>query len=269
MSASPRWACAACGCRTQLAPPPGTGVRCPVCGWVDAAEQPDTCGRWRWAPNAVHLRDAQRNVLSSGAIDPAMLGEVRAPLPEEARAGDWRTLDVFAEEARGSLRAEIAAAFDGVARAGGVSLHETTAIVDSCGADDPERQAARARDTESCWQDVPNEDLAVPYAHSMFDPIGWRYYLPAYMTWWLSGGEQSGSSALGSFFYGLMLGEDGLRDRRLERYRGLGARQAAVVARFLRFVERFAESDWEQSCAITALAGYWGASAPQPDARQD
>lgn len=222
MSASSRWACAACGNRTLLARPPGSGARCPVCGWVDAAERDEFCGSARWAPNPVCLRDAQRRVIATGAIDSALLGQVRAPLPEEARAGDFRTVDALADAARGPLRAEIAAAFDGVSREGGVSLHELEALDAWGGYID--RQVARARDTESRWQDVPRDDLADVYTHSFFDPIGWRYYQPAYMTWWLTGGERVDSNATASFFSGLTLFNDGSRDTQLERYRSLSTR---------------------------------------------
>lgn len=107
-------------------------------------------------------------------------------------------MDALADAARGPLLAEIAAAFDGVSREGGVSLHELGAL-DACGGY-IDRQVARARDTVSRWQDVPRDDLADVYTHTFLDPIGWRYYQPAYMTWWLTGGEHDDANGTSSFF---------------------------------------------------------------------
>ncbi len=78
------------------------------------------------------------------------------------------------------LIAEITAAFDGVSRAGGVSLHESE-VLDWAGPDDA-RAAARLLDTDTRWQDVSDAD-AKYYHSSMYflDAIGFRYYLPVFM----------------------------------------------------------------------------------------
>jgi hypothetical protein len=78
------------------------------------------------------------------------------------------------------LIAEITAAFDGVAREDGTTLHEAIAIDNW---KSPEEQhAARRVDTEQRWQDVPPEAIiACESALSFLDPKGFRYYVPAFM----------------------------------------------------------------------------------------
>ena len=89
----------------------------------------------------------------------------------------------FYDERKAALIEEITAAFDGVSRAGGVSMSEAK-VIDDYGSD-AERAAARLRDTDTYWQDVPDEQLALNWPLHFFDPIGFRYYVPAYITYHL------------------------------------------------------------------------------------
>lgn len=89
----------------------------------------------------------------------------------------------FFAERKAALIEEINAAFDGVSREGGVSMSEAE-VIDDYGSDE-ERAQARARDTESRWQDISDEQLALNWPISFFDPIGFRYYMPAYLTYYL------------------------------------------------------------------------------------
>lgn len=83
-------------------------------------------------------------------------------------------------KARTELIAAIEAAFTGVSREGGVSLHEA-GVIDE-GGSAAERLEARLRDTENRWQDVPEEDLWKEMGEYTFlDSIGFRYYLPAFL----------------------------------------------------------------------------------------
>ena len=84
------------------------------------------------------------------------------------------------KESLDSLIAAIAMAFDGVSREGGISLHET-GVIDNYGSDE-ERVNARLLDTESQWQDLQEDDRFRLMNNYMFlDPIGFRYYLPAFL----------------------------------------------------------------------------------------
>lgn len=88
------------------------------------------------------------------------------------------------EQRKQALIQEITVAFDGVSREGGVSLSEAWVIDDYGSAE--ERAEARSQDIESRWQDVPDEDIAHGYSClSFLDPIGFRYYIPAYIVWYL------------------------------------------------------------------------------------
>jgi len=80
------------------------------------------------------------------------------------------------------LIAEVTAAFDGVAREDGTTLHEAIAFDNG---ESPEAQiAARRQHTERRWQEVPATAIlascAVP---SFLDAKGFRYYLPAFIVW--------------------------------------------------------------------------------------
>ncbi len=88
------------------------------------------------------------------------------------------------EQKKIALIEEITAAFDGVSREDGVTLHEAT-VLDDYGSLE-ERAEARKQDTEDNWQDVPEEDIRFTDAVlSFLDPKGFHYYIPAYVVWYL------------------------------------------------------------------------------------
>src|SRR4051812_37598398 len=88
------------------------------------------------------------------------------------------------ESRREALIAEVTAAFDGVSREDGTTLHEADAIDDW--KSDAECRVARRLDTEGRWQNVPDEDIwACCSALSFLDAKGFRYYLPAFMIYGL------------------------------------------------------------------------------------
>ena len=96
----------------------------------------------------------------------------------------------------GALIAEIHRAFRGVERGKGVTLHETE-VIDAYGSDD-ERYKARAKDTDRAWEEVQDswiEEFGGVGGLSFLDAEGLRYYLPAYMTYWLRTGEEPNSLA--------------------------------------------------------------------------
>lgn len=94
------------------------------------------------------------------------------------------------EQQKATLIAEITTAFNGVSREDGITLHEAQALDDYAGPE--ERAIARALDTESRWQDVPTEDITQGYNVLCFlDPKGFRYYIPAFLIWYLTSEEDS------------------------------------------------------------------------------
>lgn len=262
-----RHACRVCGFRTILAPPPGppgTGQICPVCNWEDAPAWADEVGEFMSGVNEVTLIEAQRNFVDIGAAGGPYRDAVRPPLPEEARDPDWRSLDQQELADRAGLLLAIVHAFAGVSRDGGVSLHETE-VIDGYGSAEAAAQA-RALDRDRVWQDVPHadlEDVSGVGGVAFFDPVGWRYYLPAYMTWFVSGAcDACRTDAAESMFYFLCPGL--AKDAHvLARYQFLDARQRAAVAQFLRFVARYIPS--YRNGAEQALAAYWHAQSPTSD----
>ena len=259
MSHSERHSCRCCGYRTLESAPPGTHAVCPVCFWEDTPDDPAWEG-WTGS-NSVELREAQRNFLATGVCEPAYREAVRPPRSEEARPEGWRSLDEQAAEARERVLEQINKSFRGVSREGGVSLHETIAI-DNYEGEETRRQQ-RLKDRDARWEDVPHEhlaDVAGVGGICFFDPIGWQYYLPAYMTWWLTGGERSVSPAAGSLLYSLDMKpdrEDSLDTYHASRLNALDRAQWQAVAAFLRYVERFGEEACDREIARKALKRLW------------
>lgn len=90
-----------------------------------------------------------------------------------------------------SLIAEIRKVFGKVGRGKGVTLHET-AVIDQYGSE-AERQKARRNDTDCHWWEVKDEwieEIRGVGGLSFLDGEGFRYYLPAYLTYWLRKGRE-------------------------------------------------------------------------------
>ncbi|MFA5996021.1 MAG: DUF6714 family protein [Patescibacteria group bacterium] len=75
---------------------------------------------------------------------------------------------------------EIESAFENVKRENGITLHEAGSI--DCYETKEKQREARKLDTDSRWQDVPDEWIRdYPQPWCFLDAKGERYYLPAYM----------------------------------------------------------------------------------------
>ena len=156
------------------------------------------------------------------------------------------------ESRRRELINNIISAFGGASRESGTTLHEAVAIDDMESAD--EQQAARSLDVDTRWQDVPDADIAsCSSALSFLDEKGFRYYIPAFMTYALRHWEDEEGDALSACMYHL-LHERSKSLRQSDpasiagRYNFTGA-QATAVARFLRFVLDFDESRADEATA--------------------
>jgi hypothetical protein len=162
------------------------------------------------------------------------------------------------EERKQALIAEITAAFDGVAREDGVSLHEAGVIDDRGSAE--ERAEARAKDTESRWQDVPDELIARGHSVlSFLDAKGFRYYIPAYIVWYLKYeivdvyeypedfqfpfGDSNTCDSV-TFHLGMHSNSAWLPvDFHLDHYKALSVKESTAIAHLLLFL-----SEWEEKC---------------------
>jgi hypothetical protein len=137
------------------------------------------------------------------------------------------------------LIAEITAAFDGVSREDGTTLHEAEALDNR--ESDEECRAARRLDTEQRWQDVPYEDILwCCSALSFLDVKGFLYYLPAFMVHGLRHFEDDPNGILHSCEYHLLYeSQKSLRQSKPEpiatKY-GFTDAQCRVIAKFLRFL---------------------------------
>ncbi len=145
------------------------------------------------------------------------------------------------EQKKRALIEEITAAFDGVSRENGVSFRESR-VIDDYGSDE-ERAKARSEDTETRWQDVPDDDIYHAYAClSFLDEIGFHYYIPAFVVWFLrymdTEDPDFASETSGSLIYHLNLSDDEiLTDLYLSRYKFFTHEQSKAIAHFLEFVE--------------------------------
>jgi hypothetical protein len=160
------------------------------------------------------------------------------------------------EERRAALLEQIRVAFIDVGRDGGVSLHEAD-VIDDYGSM-KERVAARKLDTDCVWRDVPESDIERYFwILSFLDPIGFRYYMPAYMTWTLKHYEHSGSISVDRTIYALDFSDD-LREFAMERYTLMNQEQSEAICAFLRFMEECMSEDSDFNVAHQALERYWG-----------
>ncbi|MEO6906949.1 MAG: DUF6714 family protein [Abditibacteriaceae bacterium] len=141
------------------------------------------------------------------------------------------------EQKKAILIEEITAAFDGVSREDGITLHEAMAL-DNYGGPE-ERRVARAQDTEVKWQDVSHEDIRSSDAVLHFlDPKGFQYYIPAFLVWYLiymdSDDPDFWSDNFDSVDYQLDAGGTGdIKDIYLSKFKFLTLEQSKAVAHFL------------------------------------
>jgi hypothetical protein len=91
MSKATRYPCPACG-YLVFSQPAGSYQICPICNWEDDPVQlqhPDLAG----GANTVSLIEAQRNVMTLGAVEARLRSDVRAPGPADIKDLTWRPWD--------------------------------------------------------------------------------------------------------------------------------------------------------------------------------
>jgi hypothetical protein len=146
------------------------------------------------------------------------------------------------EQRKLALIEEITRVFEGVSRENGVSLSEAW-IIDDYGSDE-ERVEARKRDTETRWQDVPDDDICFGYSClSFLDEIGFHYYIPAYIVWYLRNMDNedpeppsSSSTTFDSLIFHLTLENwGGWEEYYLRKYSLFTPQESKAIAQFLQF----------------------------------
>jgi len=156
------------------------------------------------------------------------------------------------EARRRALIAEIAEAFDGVSRDDGTTLHEAM-VMDDRGSEE-EQRAARLLDVDERWQDVSDDIAGYESALSFLDAKGFRYYIPAFMTYALNHWGDDWYSTL-SFCQSHLTKESQKSLRKSEPASiaskfDFNAAQCSVIAKFLRFI-----IDFDVSMATLAEVG--------------
>ncbi len=165
------------------------------------------------------------------------------------------------EQKKRELIEEITSAFDGVSREDGVTLHEAMALDDY--ADDEERAQARAQDTEARWQDVPDEDIGwSDMALYFLDAKGFRYYIPAFLVWFLKHTDRVDSPFRDSGIFSSVLWHLDAK------HKGFTPEQSRAIARFLAFqAEREKKSNAEDEERLRAEVARGEASQEEADDR--
>jgi hypothetical protein len=139
---------------------------------------------------------------------------------------------------------------------GRITLHEAEAM-DSYSSVDTLR-AARDRDPERDWRDVPDASIRhCPAALSFLDVVSWRFYLPAYMSYGLRHFKERTNSLIDAAIYSLDAAGVRQRDQLTqERFETLDVAQVRAVCSFLRFAAR--NGEWcDDVIAKDALDDYW------------
>ncbi|MEH2138375.1 DUF6714 family protein [Nostoc sp.] len=223
--------CPCCGYKTLDTKPPGTYLLCPICFWEDDGETIDSYGCSWVGSNQVSLRQAQRNYIAFGACEPEWLDYVRSPRDNDLRDSNWQTIDTLEEHNRLALIAQITAAFDGVERSDGITLHEARALDDYA-----DTQKARKIDSESQWQDIPDEWIEYLFdVFPFFDAKGFLYYIPAYMIWCLKHYKNFNSNTL-DYTISVLKNRGGYYRPYFELFH---TDQLQAIAAFLQFMNNF------------------------------
>lgn len=153
----------------------------------------------------------------------------------------------FSESVRDELIAEIIAAFDGVSREDGRTLHEAMSMDNR--ESNEENRAARRFDTEKRWLDISEDVISWRSpALSHVCSKGFRYYLPAFLVYGLRHLEHDHLTRLGSASYDSLFAcnyhllydyPNSLQKSEPENIAnkyGFNNAQCTVIAKFLRFM---------------------------------
>lgn len=155
-----------------------------------------------------------------------------------------------------ALLAALEQAFDGVQRGDGVTLHEADARDRYASASD--LQAARARDRERRWQDVPDADIAAfPDVFPFFDVRGHVYYTPAFMSWAVRHGHGHPSRSTESAQYAADPAGKHEGGRHWLPHDLYTPEQCRAIAQFLRYVHEVLDEHSCCSYAKEVLDAYW------------
>ena len=109
----------------------------------------------------------------------------------------------------------------------------------------------------SDWRRIRAADIEYEYAAlTAVKPAGWKFLLPAYLTWHLRNYETSGSNTVDHLIYQLTVTET--KDAHmLECLRSLSPDQRHAVAELLRFMAAQSHDEHLAKDALKALSSFW------------
>ncbi len=162
--------CPCCGYQTLPSADEPTWLDCPVCLWTDAPADADQAGDG-------DLVWAQQCFVETGASSEHVIERVRVPNDQEPRDPAWSPLAAEHDRPKANLLATIRDSFGDVIPGEGLSLDEADAA-------DSYREANQPRRHQD-WTDVTDEELGQFDAFSFLHADGFRFYIPAFMTWFL------------------------------------------------------------------------------------
>jgi len=157
-------------------------------------------------------------------------------------------------------------AFKGVDRKGGISFSEAI-VIDNYGPKDKQLEA-RKFDQDRHWKDIKAEDIERGSSVLCFlNPIGFRYYIPAYMVWTLENYRVSSSATINNTIYALDFFSENkalnVNEYVKARCSLLNEKQCKAVALFLQFMSN--EPDVDDLIAKKCLDRYWGQFLAEAD----
>jgi hypothetical protein len=144
---------------------------------------------------------------------------------------------------------QLRGAFAEVELGGGETIHQ--AHLEGIFGKGEEWIAAREKDPESHWYEVPDWKLKTGFSTlSFFDVEGWRFYIPAFMSWSLQNWRTTDSTTADSVLWDLDWGH---HEHWSKRYESLNRAQSEAVHDFLEFFDRYSGQD----DARKAIRSYW------------
>ncbi|KPQ39198.1 MAG: hypothetical protein HLUCCO16_09150 [Phormidium sp. OSCR] len=154
------------------------------------------------------------------------------------------------------LIALIDTAFEGVPQPQDLTLHVAEAHDDYDYGNDEEY---RRLDYRGRWQDVPNEHIkACQSALSYLDKVGMRFYLPAFMVWYLRYFRTEEVWSDNTLYSLGTYGQNpGLAEYQKQRFSLFTPQQMRACAQFVKFCAKDTTGFSDDYFAQTIYDGYW------------
>jgi hypothetical protein len=152
---------------------------------------------------------------------------------------------------------QINEAFDGVEQPQEITLHVAEAHDDY---DYNNNHTHRKKDFFGRWQDVPWEHIrACQNALSYLEKVGMRFYLPAYMVWYIRNYEKEGEVFTDHALYSLdpHLNDEKLSQYHKDRFSLFDRVQLRACAQFVRFCAEDSDGNTDSNFAQKIYERYW------------